>query len=90
MWQPYAVLRYLKKPVELEILNTDEHVITSPTEWLASQGGSVDWFRFWLQGYEDPDPTKAGQYKRWRGLKKMQEENENVAGMLRVPPPNTN
>jgi len=43
---------------------------------MPSQGGSVDWFRFWLQDYEDPDPAKKEQYERWRGLKKMQEENE--------------
>ena len=53
---------------------------------MASQGGSVDWFRFWLQGYEDPDPAKAEQYKRWRGLRKMQSDNEKSAG--RTPTPN--
>jgi dipeptidyl aminopeptidase/acylaminoacyl peptidase len=74
MWEPYAVLRYLHKPVDLIMLNTDEHVLTNPTVRLASQGGSVDWFRFWLQGYEDPDSAKAGQYVRWRELRKLQEE----------------
>jgi len=43
---------------------------------MASQGGSVDWFRFWLQDYEDPDPTKTEQYARWRELRKLQEESE--------------
>lgn len=43
---------------------------------MASQGLSVDWFRFWLQGYEDPDPARAEQYKRWDELKKLQAENE--------------
>ena len=73
MWEPYAGLRYLNKPVELVMLNTDEHVLTNPAVRMASQGGSVDWFRFWLQNYEDPDPAKAKQYVRWRELKKMQE-----------------
>jgi len=76
MWQPYSLLRYLRKPVELQLMNTDEHVITNPAERLASQGLSVDWFRFWMQGYEDPEPTKAEQYKRWRELKKMQGEKK--------------
>jgi hypothetical protein len=58
------------------MLNTDEHVLTNPAARTASQQGSVDWFRFWLQGYEDPDPSKADQYKCWRGLKKMQDEND--------------
>jgi dipeptidyl aminopeptidase/acylaminoacyl peptidase len=76
MWEPYAGLRYLKKPVDLLMLNTDEHVLTNPGVRMASQGGSVDWFRFWLQDYEDPDPAKAKEYARWRELRKLQEENE--------------
>ena len=68
MWEPYAGLRYLQKPVDLVILNTDEHVLTNPSVRLASQGGSVDWFRFWLKNEEDPNPTKAEQYTRWRML----------------------
>ncbi len=39
----------------------------------------VDWFRFWLQGYEDPDPAKAEQYKRWRELRKLQPANVSTA-----------
>jgi dipeptidyl aminopeptidase/acylaminoacyl peptidase len=76
MWLPYAELRYLHKPVDTIMLNTKEHVLSNPAVRMASQGGSVDWFRFWLQDYENPDPAKAEQYKRWRDLRKMQAENE--------------
>ena len=76
MWEPYAGLHYLKKPVDLIMLKAHAHVLTNPAERLAAQTGTVDWFRFWLQGYEDPDPAKAEQYKRWRGLREMQAENE--------------
>jgi dipeptidyl aminopeptidase/acylaminoacyl peptidase len=79
MWAAYAGLRQMNKPVDLIMLNSDEHVLTNPGVRLASQGGSVDWFRFWLQGYKDPDPAKAGQYKRWGDLKKMQAENDRKA-----------
>src|SRR6266699_3419794 len=75
--EPYSGLRYLHKPVDLIMLNTDEHILTNPAVRMASQGGSVDWFRFWLQDYEDPGPAKAEQYKRWRQLRMMKEENEN-------------
>ena len=78
MWEPYAGLRYLHKPVELIMLKTEEHELTNPAERLASQGGTVDWFRFWLQNYEDPDPAKAVQHKRWRELKKMQSVSTQV------------
>ena len=66
MWGPYAGLHALHKPVELVILNTGEHAVSNPAVRKASMDGSVDWFRFWLQGYEHPDPAKADQYKRWR------------------------
>src|SRR5438477_10714973 len=80
MWQPYAGLRYLHKPVDLVRLNIDEHPHTNPAARMAAQGGTVDWFRFWLQDYEDPGPAKGGQYKRWRGLRQLQAENEKKAG----------
>jgi hypothetical protein len=69
MWEPYAALRYLRKPVDLIVIPDSEHVITNPRERMISQGGTVDWFRFWLKGEEDPDPAKAEQYNRWRGLR---------------------
>ncbi len=69
MWEPYAGLRYLRRPVDLIMLNTREHVLTNPAVRLASQGGSVDWFRFWLKDEEDSDPAKAEQYARWRKLR---------------------
>lgn len=76
MWEPYAVLRYLHKPVDLIIVNSHEHVFTNPVDRLISQGSTLDWFRFWLKGYEDPDPAKADQYERWRDLRKLELENE--------------
>jgi len=69
MWGPYAALRYLKKPVELLVLHSDEHVLTNPAERMISQGSTVDWFRFWLQGYEDRSPGKSDQYKRWEAMR---------------------
>ncbi len=76
MWEPYAGLRYLQKPVDLMMLLTDEHVLTNPAVRLASQGTTVDWFRFWLKDEEDPAPSKAQQYARWRELRKVEVANE--------------
>ena len=53
--------------------------LRNPAARMASQGGSVDWFRFWLKGEEDSDPAKAEQYKRWRELRKLQEANAATA-----------
>jgi hypothetical protein len=79
MWESYATLRYLHAPVDLVVLTEGQHLLTNPAERIASQGGTVDWFRFWLQDYEEPDPGKAEQYARWRELRKMQEAHAEQA-----------
>jgi len=80
-WEIYSSLRMQKKPVDLIYIPDGQHILQKPLDRLASQQGSVDWFRFWLQGYEDPNPTKAVQYRRWEGLRKLQEANEARAAM---------
>lgn len=68
MWEPYAALRLLHRPVDLILLPGGTHILTNPGERMASQGGTVDWMRFWLQGYQDRDPLKSSQYSRWRQM----------------------
>ncbi len=78
-WEFFSQLRYLGKPVELFVIPNIEHGVhqlQNPAQRLASQGGAVDWFCFWLKGEEDPDPKKAKQYARWRELRKLQEANQ--------------
>src|SRR6266567_8501347 len=38
--EPYSGLRYLHKPVDLIMLNTDEHILTNAAVRMVSQGGS--------------------------------------------------
>ena len=76
---PYTAMRYLHKPVDLIMIPTDTHPLTNPRGRFNCETFNVDWFRFWLQDYEDPDPAKAEQYARWRELRKMQEENDAKA-----------
>jgi dipeptidyl aminopeptidase/acylaminoacyl peptidase len=68
-WEPYAGLLLQGKPAELVYIPQGDHILVKPWERLTSQQGAVDWWRFWLQGYEDPDSTKAEQYARWRTLR---------------------
>ena len=76
--QKVVVEPHKKVVVEVVMLkDTHEHNLGNPAARMASQGGSVDWFRFWLQNYEDPDPAKAEQYARWRELRQLQEENDH-------------
>ncbi len=78
-WEFFSHLRYLGKPVELYVIPDiahGVHQLQNPQQRLASQQGTVDWFCFWLKDEEDPNPTKAAQYTRWRELRKLQEKNE--------------
>lgn len=76
MWGPYAALHIRNKPVDLIMLHGGTHVMRNPAERLASQMGTIDWMRYWLQNYEDPNPTKAKQYARWRELRNLQEAKQ--------------
>lgn len=37
-----------------------------PWDGMILQQDNVDWFCFWLEDEEDPDPAKVAQYNRWR------------------------
>jgi len=71
-WEIYSSLHQQGKPVSFFYMPHDQHILQNPLVRLASQQANVDWFRFWLQGYEDPDPAKREQYVRWEGLCDMQ------------------
>lgn len=71
-WHWYSGLSQLGKPVEMIYIPEGTHILEKPWDRLVSQQGNVDWFCFWLKGEEDPDPTKAAQYARWRKLRALQ------------------
>ena len=62
-----VALKHAGKPVETYVFPDEHHGKFQPQHKLAVYRRSIDWLRFWLQDYEDPDhPTKASQYARWR------------------------
>jgi dipeptidyl aminopeptidase/acylaminoacyl peptidase len=77
-WEWFSGLSQLGKPVELLYLPTGAHVLEKPWDRLTSLQSNLDWFVFWLKGEEDPDPTKAGQYKRWRDLRELRQRNSRL------------
>jgi dipeptidyl aminopeptidase/acylaminoacyl peptidase len=80
-WEMFSSLRYQHKPVELFVIPNilhGAHELQNPAQRLASQGGTVDWFCFWLQGEEDHDPAKANQYGRWHDLRALQDDNPKM------------
>ena len=69
--EAYTALRRANKPVEMHVFPDETHHLFWPVHRYVNFTRNVDWFRFWLQGYEDPDPEKTAQYQRWLKLKKL-------------------
>ena len=65
----YARLALTSTPVELYAFPDENHIKFQPRHRLATYRRNLDWFRFWLQGYVDPDPAKAEQYRRWEAMR---------------------
>ena len=92
MWEPYAGLYRMGKPVDMLWMRRENvtHVLLRPMHRRLSQQAAVDWFDFWLNGHENPDPAdpaKAEQYARWRELRKAQQgAAAGAAGEHRRPP----
>jgi hypothetical protein len=74
-WEWFAMMRRLQKPVDMVVFLDGIHVLEKPLNRLISQGGNVDWFDFWLNGHEDPDPVKSEQYERWRKLREVTKDS---------------
>jgi len=68
----FVGLSHLDKPVELYYYPNEEHSPDHPRARLASLQRSLDWYRFWLQGYERPNAEDKDQYRRWEKLRTLQ------------------
>jgi dipeptidyl aminopeptidase/acylaminoacyl peptidase len=68
----YARLTNSTTPAELYVFPDSAHIKVQPRQRLAAHSRYQDWFRYWLQGYSDPDPAKADQYRRWTWLAERQ------------------
>ncbi|OOG51102.1 dipeptidyl aminopeptidase [Rhodanobacter sp. C01] len=64
----YAVPLMLSNRADVYVFPNEPHNKFQPRHKLAVYTRNLDWFRFWLQGYEDPDPSKASQYAHWRSM----------------------
>ncbi len=69
----FTSLQELRKPVELFIYANELHFKNQPKHRYEIYERNLDWFRFWLQDQEDPNPEKAEQFARWRELRKLQQ-----------------
>lgn len=66
----YARLYEDGTPTELYAFPDEAHIKLQPRHRLAVYGRNLDWFRYWLEDYRDPDTVKRKQYRRWDELRK--------------------
>lgn len=65
----YAIPLMREHRADLYVFPHEPHQKFQPRHKLAAYERNLEWFRFWLQGYEDPGPAKRGQYSRWREMR---------------------
>lgn len=65
-------LMRLNTPTELYYYPKEVHQPEHPQARLASLQRNLDWYRFWLQDFERPNPEDPDQYVRWRKLRSLQ------------------
>jgi dipeptidyl aminopeptidase/acylaminoacyl peptidase len=73
----FAGLARLKKPVEMYLYPNEVHQPDHPQARLASLQRNLDWYRFWLQGYERANPEDAEQFTRWNHLRELRDADVN-------------
>lgn len=78
-WELYSSLFQQRKPVDLILISNGQHILQAPRNRYVSQQGNVDWFRFWLQGYERTNPEDPGQYKRWEHLRQLRDADAQAS-----------
>lgn len=71
-YEEFVGLSRLDKPVELYYYPLEQHQIDHPLARIAALQRNVDWYRFWLQGHERPNPEDSAQYRRWERLRDLQ------------------
>ncbi len=65
----YAIPLIRSGLADMYVFPHEPHQKFQPRHKLAVYQRNLDWFRFWLQGYEDPNPAKERQYARWREMR---------------------
>lgn len=64
------------RPIEMWAFPDEGHIKSEPRHKLSVYVRNFDWFRYWLQDYEDPLPDKRDQYLRWAVLRQQRDALE--------------
>lgn len=81
----FVGLSRLNRPVEYYYYPNEQHEPDHPQARIAGLQRNVDWFRFWLQGYERPNPQDPDQYKRWEHLRELRDADTQTQNNLSKP-----
>jgi hypothetical protein len=65
----YAIPLIRAHRADLYVFPNEPHQKFQPRHKLAAYERNLDWFRFWLQGYEDTNPVKIEQYSHWQEMR---------------------
>ena len=65
----YVIPLIRKGIADLYVFPNEPHQKFQPKHKLGVYRRNMDWFRFWLQGFKDADPSKAAQYAHWLALR---------------------
>jgi dipeptidyl aminopeptidase/acylaminoacyl peptidase len=86
----FVGLSRLQKAVEYYYYPNEQHEPDHPQARVASLQRNVDWFRFWLQGYERPNPEDPDQYKRWEHLRELRDADARATAQAQAVSPKPN
>jgi dipeptidyl aminopeptidase/acylaminoacyl peptidase len=90
--ETFGLLRLIRhmadagKPYDTYVFPKEGHIKWQPAHLHSIMTRNLDWFRFWLQDYEDTAPLKAEQYARWRKLRELQCKNFRSLRAYCAPP----
>ena len=79
----FAIPLIRARRADLYVFPNAAHQKFLPSHKLAAYQRNLDWFRFWLQGYERRDPAVREQYARWREMRAGGPHRQPVAGAPR-------
>ena len=80
-YEVFTGLKHLGRPVEMYYYPEDVHQPNHPAARLATLQRNVDWYRFWLQGYERANPEDPDQYKRWEHLRELRDADNKTTAL---------
>src|SRR3546814_18733525 len=68
----YAVPLMREQRADVYVFPNEPHIKLQPRHKLAIYERNLDWFRFWLQGFDDNDHRNAEPYAQWRAMRARQ------------------